>query len=175
MAGLTIDIKELRELEKQLLNAPKELKQRIDLEAKGTANDVERYAKKLVPVYKGETRAGMYNEKISDASYKVGNNVAHAPFVEFGTGQKVFIRPEWESFASQFKGKKGVKWDDALADITEWCKKKGIPVEAAYPILVTILNDGINANPFLYPAFKYGRKELYDKIKKLVAKFGLDE
>jgi len=174
MSRLTIDTSDFKRLEKLLLKAPAKIKAQADAEAQASADDIWRYATKLVPVYKGALRAGMYNEKIAEATYKIGNNVDYAPYVEFGTGIKVFISPEWADFASQFKGKTGIKWDDALDEIKQWCRLKGIPEESAYPILVTILKDGIEANPFLYPAFNYGRKQFYEKIKQLTKNFNLD-
>ena len=40
-----------------------------------------------------------------------------------------------------------------LEAIKVWCKAKGIPEEAAYPIFAKILGAGINPQPFLYPAY----------------------
>lgn len=105
-------------------------------------------------------------------SVRVNSNVEYAPFVEFGTKSKAQIPAELAEYASQFKGgtSKVFNWDDYYSDISKWCKKKGIPKEGWYPVAISILRDGIEAQPFLYPAFKAEKSKFINAIKQLIAK-----
>jgi hypothetical protein len=37
---------------------------------------------------------------------------------------------------------------------------RGIDVDAAYPIFMSILKEGVSARPFMYPAYRDARKYL---------------
>ncbi len=174
MTSISIDIKDLNKLSNLLEKAGKRVEKDVDILVGAAALDTERYAEKLVPVNKGRLRSSISSEKVKEMEWKIGSNVDYAPFVEFGTGKKVYIPSEWSGFASQFKGSTGEKWTNALEEIEKWCISKGIPKEAAYPILITILEEGVNANPFLYPAFRLGRKNLIKDIKDYLKNFGID-
>ena len=66
--------------------------------------------------------------------FAVGSTAKYAPYVEFGA------RPHFPP----------------LDAIREWCRVKGIPESAAYPIARAIARRGLPERPFLYPAFLEG-------------------
>jgi HK97 gp10 family phage protein len=66
--------------------------------------------------------------------FAVGSTAKYAPYVEFGT------RPHWPP----------------LDAIREWCRVKGIPESAAFPIARAIARRGLPERPFLYPALLEG-------------------
>ena len=172
--NITIDIKQLKELEKQLINAgPKTIKY-AEAELKATALETLQTAKILAPVDRGGLVQSMAMEPVSKDEYKIGNNKDYAPYVEFGTGAKAYIPPDFKEMAAQFKGATGESWEKGLAEITRWCIKKGIPESAAYPIFMSILKNGIYASPFLWPAFKFGREDLVDRLEQVVKDFNLE-
>lgn len=165
---MKIDLRGLKDLENRLKTMSAQLQDEIAQEVKASAYDTLRIAKQLAPVDKGSLRQNTTIEQTGKYEYKIGNEKDYAPYIEFGTGIRTIIPPELSEFASQFKGATGEKWEDGLKEIEKWCKRKGIPVELAYPIWITILNDGIEPQPFLYPAFKLGRKVLQTRIKRLI-------
>ena len=73
-----------------------------------------------------------------------------------------------KGIASQFKGKKAGSFEQGLRAIKDWCKSKGIPEDAAYPIFMSILRKGQKARPYLYPAFVKGRTQYLKDLKKLL-------
>lgn len=126
----------------------------IDLLNESVLN-IETKAKRGAPVNLGQLRASIVAEPVTNrnepfASVEV--NARYAPFVEFGTKSKVSIPPGLEAYASQFKSSGG-NFDDLLKNIKQWCRNKGIPAEAAYPIALKIAREGVGAQPFLFPAY----------------------
>ena len=109
-------------------------------------------------------------EKIGDLTYKIGSRLPYSGYIEFGTGAKVDVPAELTDVAETFRGGGG-SFEDGLDAIRAWCKRKGIPIEAAYPILVSLINNGMSPKPFLYPAFVQGReqyiKDLEGDLKEL--------
>lgn len=88
--------------------------------------------------------------------------------MEFGTGTKVKVPAGFAEMAKQFQGKGRGNWKDALEAIKVWCKSKGIDEKAAYPILAKIIGAGINPQPFLYPSYQKGKKDLVVNLEKLL-------
>ena len=172
---ITIDAKELKVLAEKLKKAGPKAKKMIALEVEASANDTLRFAKQYTPVDKGQLRGANNIEKVNDWEYKIGNNKDYAPYTEFGTGVNAEIPSELSDFASQFKGATGEKWEDGLEEIKAWCRRKGIDEGAAYPIFMSILKNGVHAQPFLYPAYKKGRALLVKRMEDYIKDFGLDE
>ena len=79
-------------------------------------------------------------------SIAVGATAHYAPFVEFGT------RPHFPP----------------LEPIREWCRSRGIPESAAFPIAKQISERGSPERPFLYPAYKVGMRHHVARIRKYV-------
>ncbi len=97
----------------------------------------------------------------------------YAAFQEFGTrkfaAQYVATLPQdWQKYAATFKGQSGGNFAQFLKSIMGWVKRKGIPTEAAYPIALKILREGIRPKKFLYTAVKDNTPGLIDDFKKLI-------
>ena len=80
-------------------------------------------------------------------SVVVYSSSKHAPFIEFGT-------------APHFP---------PIDKIRAWCKRKGIPESAAFPIARAISERGTPERPWLYPAYKVGIRRHIDRVRKFVA------
>lgn len=107
----------------------------------------------------------------------VANTAVYAPFVEFGTKTKVKVPAEWATYAQQFKGYKGLDNVKVFRQsILEWIRRKHIrPIDPrmteeglAYLITLHILKFGIDARPFMYPAYKEVTTDLPLKIERVV-------
>ena len=119
--------------------------------------------------------------------FEVINGAPYAPFVEFGTGRRVSVPAEWRDYAAQFKGTKlGGNIDDFLRSIIEWVRAKGLAgrystktqrrigsrptqdqedLAVAYPIFRSILENGANPHPFLYPAYVQVKPQIIKSIQ----------
>lgn len=140
----------------------------INAETQSTAFNIEEDAKKRAPKNFGKLAQSISHLKVKPALYKVTVNEKYGAYMEFGTGTKVSVPAEFSQMANNFKGKKQGSWKEGLEAIKVWCKAKGIPEEAAYPIFAKILGAGINPQPFLYPAWTKGKKDYQNNLERLL-------
>src|SRR6187549_3539011 len=139
--------------------------------------NVETDAKNNAPANEGKLR----NSIVGDVQNLVGTvTVAadYAAYLEFGTRKfaakyVASLPPDWRAYAATFKGNREGKgtMDQFIQDIMQWVQQKGIGAHttksgkvsssrasldamqsAAYAIALNILQNGIRAQPFLYPA-----------------------
>ena len=140
----------------------------INAETESIAFQIETDAKKLAPKNFGKLAQSISHAKVKPALYKVTVNEFYGAYMEFGTGSKVNVPAEFADMANAFKGKKQGTFKQGLEAIKVWCKAKGIPEEAAYPIFAKILGAGINPQPFLYPAWVKGKKDYQNNLERLL-------
>lgn len=122
---------------------------------------------------------------------KITVTANYAAYIEFGTrkfaAKYVATLPQdWKTYAATFKGKGGGTLDEFIQDIMQWVRQKGIGgrltksgnvseskdslsdmQSAAYAIALNILQNGIRAQPFLYPAVVKNTPILIADIKKI--------
>ena len=147
----------------------KDIEKKIDLELEAIAFQVEADAKKLAPKNFGKLAQSISHKKVKSLVWKVTVNEIYGAYMEFGTGTKVRVPAEFAEMAKSFQGKKGTgTFKDALEAIKVWCRSKGIDEKAAYTILAKILGAGVNPQPYLYPAYQKGKKDLLKNLEKLV-------
>ena len=146
----------------------------INAETQATAFNIEEDAKKRAPKNFGKLAQSIStSQPISDKNKSIISRVItvnelYGAYMEFGTGTKVSVPAEFADMASSFKSKKQGTFKQGLESIKVWCKAKGIPVEAAYPIFAKILGAGINPRPFLYPAYIKGKSEYIKNLNTLL-------
>lgn len=126
-------------------------------------------AKSNVPRYQSR----LYNslrviQAQNKLSARVWTNVEYAAYVEFGTKALQSVPAEIAQYASQFKGGAEGSFEELYELIKKWCKSKGIPKEAAYPITVKLVQKGQRAQPYLYPAFKSEIPKYIQAIKTIM-------
>ena len=165
--GLSSTVSELRkfgEKAEKLINA----------ETQSTAFNIEEDAKKRAPKNFGKLAQSIStSQPISDKNKSIISRVItvnelYGAYMEFGTGSKVNVPAEFADMAATFKGKKQGTFKQGLEAIKVWCKAKGIPEEAAYPIFAKILGAGVNPQPFLYPAYIKGKKDYQNNLERLL-------
>jgi len=166
-----MEIKDLNSTISELRKFGEKAEKTINAETQAIAYQIEGDAKKLAPKNFGKLAQSISNEKVKPALYKVTVNELYGAYMEFGTGTKVKIPAEFADMANSFKSKKQGTFEQGLEAIKVWCRAKGIPEEAAYPIFAKILGAGVNPQPFLYPAYQKGKadylKNLESALKKL--------
>lgn len=135
--------------------------------------------------------ANSINGTVTGNQAKITVTANYAAYIEFGTrkfaAKYVATLPaDWKAYASTFKGKGGGTLDEFIQDIMQWVRQKGIGgqltksgnlsekkssldamQQAAYAIALNILQNGIRAQPFLYPAVVKNTQPLIDDIKKI--------
>jgi len=171
-----MSLKGLDEVLKSLHNFGDEAEKQIAETTFNNAKGIVAAAKSLAPINLGKLAQGIYEEKIDDKNYYIVAGTSYSAYVEFGTGKYVSVPDELKNIASQFKGKgDSGSFAVGLQSIKDWCKNKGIEESAAYPIFMSILRNGIHAQPFLYPAWKKGQiqyvNDLKDDLKELTKKY----
>lgn len=133
---------------------------------------VVREAKTLAPKDEGFL-ARSINSESSKLAVTISANTDYAAYIEFGTRKFAAayvstLPPEWQQFAAQFKGAQEGSFAEFIFRIMGWIKRKGIPEEAAYPIAIKILREGIKAQPFLYPSIRNQTKLLIEDLEALL-------
>jgi len=163
----------------------------------GTAKALDKFqsnvvkdAKRAAPANEGKLRNSISGSVTGNqAKVVVASN--YAAYLEFGTrkfaAKYVATLPaDWKAYAATFKGKGGGTMDEFIQDIMQWVRQKGIGgqltksgntseskssldqmQQAAYAIALNILQNGIRAQPYLYPAVVRNTKPLIDDIKKV--------
>ena len=171
----------------------------IDDELLSAANDIVDDAKKMAPANFGEIRKSIGLQKKGFLKYEIFANAYHAPYLEFGTRAKVKIPSEMSAVAAQVqtRGKRGT-WAEFVDNIQEWIKKKGIAAtqirqnksgknkgkfrkagalsqaiyerQLAFLIARKIYKNGINPQPFMYPAWLKNKPVLIQRIQNILDK-----
>jgi len=170
--AITMKIEGLEKLTKQLTKYNDQVKADTITTVNRSMLEVQSEAKYLAPVNFGRLRASITTQRATASALEAVTyvNVDYAPYVEFGTKKHVEIPAGLESYASQFKGSGDGGFDKLLEDIEDWCRKKGIEQSAAYPIALKIAREGIEAQPFLFPAWEKERPKLMNSLEKLLTR-----
>lgn len=161
-------VKGLQKVLKNLQKFGAEAAVEVDKTTELIVKDIVADAKINAPKDMGKLAQSIYEVALGESNYKVVVGASYGAYVEFGTWIKVQVPSEMQEIASQFKNKKSGSFETGLRSIKDWCKNKGIDESAAYPIFISILNKGIQPQPYLYPAFVKGRKEYKKDLKKLL-------
>ena len=164
----TIKLEGLNEVLAKLKNASSEVVAEVDAELQAGAKDVERDAAKAVPVDVGFLKNAISSKRVDDLSYEVVAQESYAPYVEFGTRSKVKIPEGLEAYAAKFRGKSDKK--GAWLAISAWCKRKGIEKSKWYSIYKKIMTEGVNPQPFMFPALQKNLPKIVGRIEKVLKK-----
>ena len=128
----------------------------------------------------GRLLGGMtFMEDKQNRRFEVLNPVYYSPYIEFGTGQKVNVPAEWQAYAATFQGKSGRgSFDEFIDNLIGWMKRKGIVPDTgtdwddydyfAFMVALKILREGSKPHPFLYPAYQEVKKNLKERIVKIL-------
>ena len=171
----------------------------IDRELRASANTIVKDAKRMAPANFGEIRNSIDFEKKAFLRYEIFADAYHAPYLEFGTRAKVKIPSEMSVVAQAVKSrpKKGT-WAEFVDNIQDWIKRKGIAAtqirqnksgknkgkfrkagvlaqaiyerQLAFLIARKIYKNGINPQPFLYPAWLKNKPVLIQRIQNILDK-----
>jgi HK97 gp10 family phage protein len=159
-------VKILNELKKNYKEVDKEFKEAVSINALEGRNE----AVKKAPAAFGKLRQQIGVENTNDYEKKVVSNADYSAYVEFGTGGKVDVPSEWQQIANEAKGKSGKSFEDGLEAIKEWCRLKGIDQTAAYPILISVIREGQEPRPFMFPAWQKVKEQFKKDVNDIINK-----
>ncbi len=161
-----VRVKGLKEAIQQLNNKQKEIDSSLLNILQDYTLRIEFQAKRLAPTDMGHLGQSISSNVVKRKS-TVSANAEYAPFVEFGTRLKFKAPPGFESMAAKFKGKKGKgNFENFKKDIYAWCKRKGIEEKYWGGVLMSILINGTEPQPFLIPSFLEQKVKYEAGIKK---------
>jgi len=181
----------------KLRNVNNAITREIDDELLSAANKIRSDAEKLAPKNFSELVNSINFEKVGLMQYSIFANAYHAPYIEFGTKKKTKVPAEMSAVAAVVKGRpKRGTFAEMVDNIQDWIKKKGIAAtqvtqvktgkrkgqfkksgalvqaiyerQLAFHIAKRILQNGINPQPFLYPAFIKNKAKLISTIQAVL-------
>lgn len=164
---IKVSLSGIKGLEKALKGKSEALTKSVSNEIEASVIKINDQQKTTAPINYGALRSSLDWAKTSPMSFELvsrGAGSSYAPYVEFGTGTKVNIPQGLESVAAAYKGGEGGTFSQMIDELKNWCRRKGIPESAAYPIAVKILREGVRPQPFFFaPAFAE-----WNKLKKRI-------
>jgi hypothetical protein len=116
-------------------------------------------------------------QNVRTRTFEILCTAYYAPFMEFGTGIKVAVPPEWSEFASQYKAASYSRGtiDEFFDSLFDWSIRKGIEPDKGQTreqmvrwMMIVILTEGLKPRPFFYPAFVKTRRELIERINNVI-------
>lgn len=170
MAKVSVKIKGLKEVERLFGKAGVDaIKREISEEMEVKAQEVRTKAVMKAPVDTGLVRAGIEVEG-KDLRWVIYTVADYAGYVEFGTKSKVDVPSEMKEEADKFRSGRG-SYGDFKQAIADWMRRKGIPEEALWPIMAKIMGQGIEPQPFMWPAFQEGTKGIEKDIDAVIQRY----
>jgi len=172
---ITIDTSDIKLLNQMFKDLTEVAKTYFKIDLKAAAIIAETDAKLLAPKNLGQLRNSIKAKETDELTYTLTASTPYAGFVEFGTGGKVDIPKGFEATAAQFKNSGSGTFEEGLEAIKTYCRNKGIDEKYAYPIFISILREGIEPQPYLIPAARYGATKLLEFITKSVKELQKDK
>lgn len=163
----TIKIEGLDKLKKKFGQIPQMVTATLDAELHAISEEYVDKAVSIAPVDLGRLKGGI-SANHAELNHEVVSKESYSAYVEFGTRTRVSVPADLASYANQFRRK--AAGGDAKKMIYEWCKRKGIPEEAWFPIFIKIMTVGINPHPFFFPHLPWARTEVVKRSKQVVEK-----
>lgn len=171
MASFKFNLTGLDKVLKDIGRYGKEVQEEVDAELDAGSLSINADQKGRAPVNHGLLRNSNHVELSKFLFKEVLNGASYAGFIEFGTRTKVQIPAGLEEVAAEIR-RNGTKEKDSKAQIYEWCRLKGIPEEAWFPIYRQIMTEGINAHPFFFPAIQKNIPIIIKRIKEAIKRAG---
>ena len=169
---IKVSLSGIKGLEKALKGKSEALVKNVSNEIQASVIKINNEQKTTAPIAYGALKSSLTWAKNAPLEFELvsrGAGSSYAPYVEFGTGSKVSIPQGLESVAAAYKGGGGT-FSQMIAELKDWCRKKGIPESAAYPIALKILREGVRPQPFFFaPAFAEWNK-LKKRIETMLSK-----
>lgn len=175
--GVRINTKGLDELIAKLRSADDLIKEEINGIFENGAKEFVARAKRDAPKDVGFLVGEINYERRGEISFAIASQSLYAGFLEFGTKGKFQNIAGYEDVAAQLKAQKSGTYEEGLANVTQWVKRKGITMEGwtleqvGWYIFHLILVNGIKAQPYFFkqvePMMTQIEKDLQNIVKVL--------
>lgn len=97
-----------KEFQAKLKALPNDLQTRADAYVQDAGLEWEQKAKRAAPKNFGQLAGNINSQKTGNMSAEITSAKLYSPYVEWGTGTRVKVPTELQSYAIQFKGQKKV-------------------------------------------------------------------
>lgn len=138
---MKVNIQGISKAVKDLQKVQKTTSDKLRDQIRVSTINVERNAKKRVPVDNGILRSSL-RTRFGKLDADVYTELFYAPFVEFGTGTKVFQDPEGFTFSQEMK--------DYASQFRRGAGRN------------------VQARPFLFPSWEEERPKFIEAVKKII-------
>lgn len=181
-----VTVKGFNGVKQQFISAKQDILKIIEQEQESMAQNWVAAAKRDAPADQGDLRRSISYLKIN-RKVEIIASAFYAPFMEFGTKGKYQSIPGTEAIANQFKGIKNGDIGQMIRMIVRWVHRKGITgtysvktkkrtgsrinqyaedYKAAWPIVMSILKNGVKPHPFFFKQMNVVWPEMIRKIEK---------
>ena len=163
----TITLNGWKEFETKLKTMPETLQKEIGGEVEDAARLWAAGAKNDAPVDQGFLRGLITSAKIGPMMAEATSPADYSAYIEWGTRSRVRVPSDLQAYALQFKSA-GAGGVNPKFFIYAWCKRKGIPEKAWYPIFISIMVRGIRPHPFFFIQVPVVEKQLINNVKNIL-------
>lgn len=186
----TLKVQGISQFKKKLNDLPTKLQKEVGGEIEASTRAINAKQVRQVPIDEGGLKQSVVYNKAKPLEYELFASKHYAPFMEFGTKSRVQIPAELQDYAKQFnlKGPQ-IGFEAFFKIILDWVHRKGIAgrfsiktrrrlgsknaqlqedAAVAWPIALSILKKGVHPHPFFFQAFFDERKELIERVRKIV-------
>lgn len=165
-----ISISGFNELAAKLKKLPANMERQVTDVVRFAATTWEQGAKTAAPVDQGRLKNEIRSVKKNASTYQVVVNSEQAAWIEWGTKSRARVPAELASYAAQFRGRGSTLQGKGtpMQMIFEWCRRKGLPKEAWYPIYRSIMATGINPHPFFFIQRPRVEKQFIDDLRQVI-------
>ena len=194
MAKANLDIIGGKAVRRMFAIAAEKVGPQLNKEMNASALTIQKTAKRLAPGNFGKLRQSIKHNIGEPLMKTVYSDLGYAPYVEFGTGRKVFkikgggeVASKYRAYAAQFKGRGKGDYYDFLMAILKWVERKKLAqktnpetgrkrtskndvIRLAAFIAFKIIKNGVPAQPFLIPAYEMEKPKLIKRIQNLLKK-----
>jgi len=181
MIGVAVKIERAAELRKWAEGLPDEFHKRTSLLVGSYGLRIEREAKKLAPVADNILKPSIHTDisrRGQQTRAKVGTDVQHGPYVEFGTG---LYGPERRAYEIKPKTKKALAFTaragtQLATGRALFRSKTGRLVlsrkRGAKTIVRSVIHPGIHPQPYLHPPFDRLMPFFMNDLRQIVTALG---
>lgn len=186
----TLKVQGISQFKKKLNDLPAKLQKEVGGEIEASTRAINAKQVRQVPIDEGGLKQSVVYNKAKPLEFELFASKHYAPFMEFGTKSRVQIPAELQDYAKQFnlKGPQ-IGFEAFFKIILDWVHRKGIAgrfsiktrrrlgskntqlqedAAVAWPIALSILKKGVHPHPFFFQAFFDERKELIERVRKIV-------
>lgn len=148
------------------------VKEEVDDECKAAALEMNAEASDYISAHAADEGNLLMSQQVDlnygPRSYLVYNSAPYAAYVEFGTGVKVRVNPEWVDIANDWRNRPSGTFSEFVIRIREWLARHGGDQANAEYICYLILKNGLEALPFMQTAYNKVKPLLIERVTKII-------